>query len=346
MTASGSCRLTATMLELSDRLGRPLRDLRVSVTDRCNFRCPYCMPREFFGAKFPFLPRAEVLSFEEIYRVARVFHSLGVRKIRLTGGEPLLRAELPVLVGLLSRLPDTEVALTTNGSLLVHQAEDLAKAGLSRVTVSLDSVDDRTFREMNDVEMPIERVLQGIEAAARAGLTPVKINAVVKRGVNDRDVTAFVERFKDSGHIVRFIEYMDVGQTNGWRMDEVVPADEIVQRIASTGDLERLAPRYRGEVARRWRLGGGGEIGVIASVTRPFCGDCTRARLSADGQIFTCLFASQGFDLRGPLRADTQDDELRRLIAGVWQARSDRYSELRSEETGLRDRPEMSYIGG
>ena len=334
------------MPELSDRLGRPLHDLRVSVTDRCNFRCPYCMPREFFGAEFPFLPRAEILSFEEIYRVARVFHSLGVRKIRLTGGEPLLRAELPLLVKLLSQLPDTEVALTTNGSLLIHQAEDLAAAGLSRVTVSLDSVDDRAFREMNDVDMPIDRVLQGIEAAARAGLTPIKVNAVVKRGVNDHDLAKFVERFKGSGHIVRFIEYMDVGQTNGWKMDQVVRADEILQRIASAGGLEPIEPEYRGEVARRWRLEGGGEIGVIASVTQPFCGDCTRARLSADGQLFTCLFASQGFDLRGPIRDGVSDDELCRLITSVWQARSDRYSELRSEETGLRDRPEMSYIGG
>ena len=334
------------MQNLADRLGRPLHDLRVSVTDRCNFRCPYCMPREFFGAEFPFLPRAEILSFEEIHRLAGVFHTLGARKIRLTGGEPLLRADLPLLVGLLSQLPETEIALTTNGSLLIHQAEDLAAAGLSRVTVSLDSVDDQIFREMNDVDMPFDRVVQGIEAASRAGLTPVKINAVIKRGVNDHDLIRFVEHFEGTGHIVRFIEYMDVGHTNGWRMDEVVPADEILQRIARAKNLEPIEPGYRGEVARRWRLEGGGEIGVIASVTRPFCGDCTRARLSADGRLFTCLFATQGFDLRGPLRDGASDADLLERIAGIWQARSDRYSELRSEETALQNRPEMSYIGG
>lgn len=334
------------MQELADRLARPLHDLRVSVTDRCNFRCPYCMPREFFGAEFPFLPRAEILTFEEIYRLAAIFHSLGARKIRLTGGEPLLRADLPLLIGLLSQLPETEIALTTNGSLLIHQAEDLAAAGLSRVTVSLDSVDDQTFRQMNDVDMPFERVMQGIQAAARAGLTPVKINAVIKRGVNDRNLIDFIERFRDSEHIVRFIEYMDVGHTNGWRMDEVVPADEILHQISRTTNLEPIQPGYRGEVARRWRLEGGGEIGVIASVTKPFCGDCTRARLSADGRLFTCLFATQGFDLRGLLRGGASDTELSEEIIGIWQARSDRYSELRSEETAQQNRPEMSYIGG
>jgi cyclic pyranopterin phosphate synthase len=334
------------MAELSDRLGRPLHDLRVSVTDRCNFRCPYCMPREFFGAEFPFLPRAEILSFEEIRRLAGIFHSLGVRKVRLTGGEPLLRADLPLLVELLSQLPETDIALTTNGSLLIHQAEDLAAAGLSRVTVSLDSVDDAAFRRMNDVDMPVERVLQGIEAATRAGLTPIKINAVVKRGVNEETLVEFVERFKGTGHIVRFIEYMDVGHTNGWRMDEVVSADEMLRRIATVESLEPIDPGYRGEVARRWRLDGGGEIGVIASVTQPFCGDCTRARLSADGQLFTCLFATRGFDLRAPLRAGAADEEIRRLIVDIWQGRTDRYSELRSEESTQRDRPEMSYIGG
>lgn len=304
------------------------------------------MPREFFGTEFPFLPRAEILSFEEIFRLARVFHSLGVRKIRLTGGEPLLRAELPLLVGLLSQLPETDIALTTNGSLLIHQAEDLAAAGLSRVTVSLDSVDDRIFRQMNDVDMPVERVLQGIEVASRAGLNPVKINAVIKRGVNDHGIVDFVERFRGSGHIVRFIEYMDVGNTNRWRMDEVVPAEEILRQIENVGDLVPIDPGYRGEVAKRWRLDGGGEIGVIASVTRPFCGDCTRIRLSADGQLFTCLFASSGFDLRRPLREGASDDELSELIANLWRARTDRYSELRSQETTDRARREMSYLGG
>lgn len=335
------------MLDLQDRLGRPLRDLRISVTDRCNFRCPYCMPRDFFGAEFPFLPRAGILSFEEIHRLALIFRSLGIRKIRLTGGEPLLRADLPVLVRLLARIPDVEVALTTNGSLLVHQAEALAEAGLSRITVSLDSLDDEAFRAMNDVNMPVARVLQGIEAAARAGLTPVKINAVIKRHANDHDLAAFVQRFQGSGQILRFIEYMDVGTTNGWRLDDVVPAQEILQRLSAVLDLEPVEPGYRGEVARRWRLGdGSGEIGIIASVTQPFCGDCTRARLSADGRLFTCLFATRGFDLRTALRSGSSDEDLREMIVAVWQARSDRYSELRSAATATRKRPEMSYLGG
>jgi len=335
------------MLDLQDRLGRPLRDLRVSVTDRCNFRCPYCMPRDFFGAEFPFLPREGILSFEEIQRLAVIFRSLGVRKIRLTGGEPLLRADLPVLVRLLASIPDVEVALTTNGSLLVHQAEALAEAGLSRVTVSLDSLDDEAFRAMNDVDMPVARVLEGIEAAAQAGLTPVKINAVIKRSANDRNLAAFVQRFKGSGHILRFIEYMDVGTTNGWRLDDVVSAEEILERLSAVLDLEPLEPDYRGEVAKRWRFRDGtGEIGIIASVTRPFCGDCTRARLSADGQLFTCLFATRGFDLRTALRNGSSDDDLREKIAEVWRVRSDRYSELRSAATATRERPEMSYLGG
>lgn len=342
-----SDRLIGAMPDLLDTLGRPVRDLRISVTDRCNFRCTYCMPREFFGAEFPFLPREGILTFEEIGRLALIFHSLGVRKIRLTGGEPLLRADLPVLVRLLAEIPDTEIALTTNGSLLVHQADALAEAGLSRVTVSLDSLDDATFRAMNDVDMPVERVLQGIDAATEAGLTPIKINAVIKRGVNDHKLADFVQRFKGTGHIVRFIEYMDVGTTNGWRLDEVVSAAEIVTRISAVEGLVPIEAGCRGEVARRWRFtDGGGEIGVIASVTRPFCGDCTRARLSADGQLFTCLFASRGFDLRSALRRGLDDDEIRELIAGVWQARSDRYSELRSAETSSLKRPEMSYLGG
>lgn len=324
-----------------------MRDLRISVTDRCNFRCPYCMPRDFFGAEFPFLPREEILSFEEIHRLALVFGSLGVRKIRLTGGEPLLRADLPILVGLLSRVPDVEITLTTNGSLLVHQAQSLAEAGLSRVTVSLDSLDEEAFRAMNDVDMPVTRVLAGIEAAEVAGLRPIKINAVIKRGVNDHDLFAFVSRFRGSGHILRFIEYMDVGTTNGWRLDDVVPASEILERIATIGGLEQVAPRSRGEVAQRWRFSqGGGEIGVIASVTQPFCGDCTRMRLSADGQLFTCLFATHGFDLRAALRSGVDDDEIRSLIRQVWSGRTDRYSELRSAETVALDRREMSYLGG
>jgi len=335
------------MPDLQDRLDRPLRDLRVSVTDRCNFRCPYCMPRDFFGAEFPFLPREGILTFEEIYRLAVIFQSLGMRKIRLTGGEPLLRADLPVLVELLARIPEIEIALTTNGSLLVHQAEALAEAGLSRVTVSLDSLDDETFRAMNDVDMPVARVLDGIEAAAAAGLAPVKINAVIKKGVNDRNLAAFVERFRGSGHILRFIEYMDVGTTNGWRLDEVVTAEEILGRVSAGLGLEAVQSNYRGEVARRWRFREGtGEIGVIASVTRPFCGDCTRARLSADGHLFTCLFATRGFDLRTALRDGSSDEDLRQQISEIWRARADRYSEIRSAETATRKRPEMSYLGG
>ena len=287
------------------------------------------------------------MSFEEIHRLALIFRDLGVRKIRLTGGEPLLRADLPVLVELLAGIPDLEIALTTNGSLLVDQAEALAQAGLSRVTVSLDSLDDDAFRAMNDVDMPVARILAGIEAAADAGLTPLKINAVVKKGVNDRDLAAFARRFKDTGHILRFVEYMDVGTTNGWRLDDVVTAQEILERVGAELDLEPVQPNYEGEVARRWRFrDGGGEVGVIASVTRPFCGDCTRARLSADGQLFTCLFATRGSDLRGPLRSGAGDASLRRQIEQIWRTRTDRYSELRSEETKSRERPEMSYLGG
>jgi len=335
------------MPDLQDRLDRPLRDLRVSVTDRCNFRCPYCMPRDFFGAEFPFLPREGILTFEEIYRLAVIFQSLGMRKIRLTGGEPLLRADLPVLVELLARIPEIEIALTTNGSLLVHQAEALAEAGLSRVTVSLDSLDDVAFRAMNDVDMPVARVLEGIDAAAAAGLTPVKINAVIKKGLNDRNLAAFVERFRGTGHILRFIEYMDVGTTNGWRLDDVVTAQEILERLSAGLDLAEVPSNYRGEVARRWRFRDGtGEIGVIASVTRPFCGDCTRARLSADGHLFTCLFASRGFDLRTALRDGSSDEDLRQQISEIWRARADRYSELRSAATAIQQRPEMSYLGG
>jgi len=305
------------------------------------------MPREFFGAEFPFLPRSGILSFEEIHRLARILHTLGVRKIRLTGGEPLLRADLPVLVRLLADLPDTEIALTTNGSLLVHQAEALAEAGLSRVTVSLDSLDNETFQRINDVEMPVERILSGIEAAAEAGLTPVKINVVIKRGVNDRDVVDFARRFKGTGHTLRFIEYMDVGTTNGWRLDDVVSGGEIVERIAAQEDVEPVEPSYRGEVAQRWRYrDGGGEFGVIMSVTQPFCGDCTRLRLSADGKLFTCLFAAVGVDLRTPLRDGTDDDSLHDLIAAIWRQREDRYSEIRSQATPSDSRIEMSYIGG
>jgi len=334
-----------------DRLGRSLRDLRISVTDRCNFRCRYCMPREVFGPEFAFLPRREILTYEEIARLARLFHRLGLRKIRLTGGEPLLRRDLPVLVEMLAALPDTELALTTNGSLLPHRAEELAAAGLDRVTVSLDSLDDAVFRRMNDADFPVSRVLEGIDAALAAGLGPVKVNAVVHRGVNDHTLVDLARHFRGTGVVVRFIEYMDVGTTNGWRMDAVVPAAEVLARLGAELPLEPLPARYPGEVAQRFRYAdGSGEVGVIASVTQPFCGGCTRARLSAEGTLYTCLFAAGGTDLRAVLRAGAADEELLEVIAGVWRAREDRYSELRTAETGADGaagpKVEMSYIGG
>jgi cyclic pyranopterin phosphate synthase len=330
-----------------DTLGRPLRDLRISVTDRCNFRCVYCMPKEVYGREFRFLERAELLTFEEVQRLAGIFAGLGVRKIRLTGGEPLIRRDLERLVGMLAAIPDLDLTLTTNGSLLAQKASALRKAGLERVTVSLDSLDDEVFRAMNDVDFPVERVLAGIEAAAAAGLSPVKVNVVLKRGVNEDGMLDLVRYFRGSGHVLRFIEYMDVGSTNGWRLDEVVPAAEILERIGAEFPLEPVPPEYPGEVATRYRFrDGAGEIGVIASVTRPFCGDCTRARLSADGRLYTCLFAVSGHDLRAPLRSGASDEELREQIEGVWTARTDRYSELRSAATPGGSKVEMSYIGG
>ena len=330
-----------------DRLGRPLGDLRVSVTDRCNFRCRYCMPREVFGRDHAFLPRAEILRFEEIARLARLFAARGVSKLRLTGGEPLLRRDLPELVRMLAGIPGTERALTTNGALLEKLARPLAEAGLDRVTVSLDSLDDAVFRAMNDAGFPVARVLAGIDAALAAGLVPVKVNAVVHRGVNDHTVVDLARHFRGTGVIVRFIEYMDVGASNGWRLDDVVPGDELVRRIGAELPLEPVPPNYPGEVARRYRYaGGGGEIGLVTSVTGPFCGDCTRARLSAEGKLYTCLFAAEGTDLRGPLRAGASDDELGALIDRVWRGRDDRYSELRTAATAGVPRVEMSYIGG
>jgi cyclic pyranopterin phosphate synthase len=334
-------------MEPADRLGRPMRDLRISVTDRCNFRCRYCMPREVFGEDFTFLRRDEILSFEEITRLARVFATLGVRKLRLTGGEPLLRNSLPVLVEMLAAIDGVDIALTTNGSLLAQQARALRDAGLRRVTVSLDSLDDDVFQRMNDADFPVTRVLEGIDVAAAAGLTPVKINAVVRRDVNDHTAVDLARRFKGSGHIVRFIEYMDVGASNGWRLDDVVPGAEIVKMIDAEMPLERIDANYDGEVAQRWRFAdGSGEIGVIASVTEPFCGGCTRARLSADGSLYTCLFATQGVDLRGLLRAGASDDVVAAAVAGTWTKRADRYSEQRTGETRGLPRIEMSYIGG
>jgi cyclic pyranopterin phosphate synthase len=330
-----------------DRLQRPLRDLRISVTDRCNFRCTYCMPKEIYGSAYRFLPRAELLTFEEIERLARLFAAHGVEKVRLTGGEPLLRRDIEVLVSMLAEIRGLDLTMTTNGSLLSRKATALARAGLKRITVSLDSLDDDVFRAMNDVDFPVERVLAGIEAAAAAGLAPVKVNMVVKRGVNDDSLLAMARYFHGSGHVLRFIEYMDVGHTNGWRLDDVVPAAEIVAAIDAELPLEPVEPAYRGEVARRWRYrDGGGEIGIIASVTQPFCGDCTRARLSADGSLYTCLFATRGHDLRGLLRAGASDEEISDAIAGIWGRRTDRYSELRSAETADLPKVEMSYIGG
>jgi cyclic pyranopterin phosphate synthase len=329
-----------------DTLGRPVRDLRISVTDRCNFRCVYCMPKEVFGHEHRFLPRRELLTFEEIERVARVFVDLGVRKLRITGGEPLLRRDLERLVAALVGIHDElDVTLTTNGALLTQKAQALADAGLSRITVSLDSLDDEVFRAMNDVDFPVARVLAGIDAAADAGLA-VKVNVVVKRGLNEGSVIDVARRFRGTGHTVRFIEFMDVGATNGWRMDDVVPAAEIVSTIGAEFPLEPVAAAYRGEVAERYRyLDGEGEVGVIASVTQPFCGDCTRARLSADGKLYTCLFAVRGHDLRALLRSDTADD-LEETIRAVWTRRADRYSELRTADTSSLRKVEMSYIGG
>jgi cyclic pyranopterin phosphate synthase len=328
-----------------DTLGRPLRDLRISVTDRCNFRCVYCMPKEVFGQSYRFMDRKELLSFEEIERVARVFVELGVEKLRLTGGEPLLRKDIEKLIERLATL-GVEITLTTNASLLKQKARALADAGLNRVTVSLDSLDDPTFRMMNDVDFPVERVLAGIEAAAAAGM-PVKVNAVAKRGVNEHSILDMARYFRKTGHTLRFIEYMDVGATNGWRMDDVVPAQEIVDRISAEFPLEPVERAYRGEVAARWRYAdGAGEVGLITSVTQPFCGDCTRARISAEGKIYTCLFSLRGTDIRAFLRDGNDDAALRAHIDGIWARRRDRYSEVRGEATRELPKVEMSYIGG
>jgi len=333
---------------LLDTLHRPLRDLRISVTDRCNFRCVYCMPKEIFGADYQFLARAEVLSFEEITRLARLFAAHGVQKIRLTGGEPLVRRDLHKLVAMLAEIPDLDLTLTTNGALLPQQAQALKDAGLKRVTVSLDSLDEAVFRAMNDVDFPVSKVLEGMEAAEHAGLWPIKVNAVVKRGTNEASILPMARFFREKGYILRFIEYMDVGHTNGWRMDEVVSAKEIVETINAELPLEAADPNYVGEVAERWRYkDGSGEIGVIASVTQPFCGACNRARLSAEGKLYTCLFAVTGFDFRQLIRGGASDADLSAALAKVWRARDDRYSELRSENTAPPlPKVEMSHIGG
>ncbi len=332
----------------TDTRGRRLHDLRISVTDRCNLRCTYCMPADVFGPDHAFLPRKEILDYEEITRLSRVFARLGVSKLRITGGEPLLRRDLPQLLEQLRGIDGIEdIALTTNGLLLPTFARPLKQAGLDRVTVSLDSMDDEVFGRMNGKGVGTAPVLKGIDAAIEAGLTPVKINMVVKRGDNDAGIEAMAERWRGTGVIVRYIEYMDVGTTNGWRMDDVVPAREIVQRIHARWPLESADPNYAGEVANRWRYADGqGEIGVISSVTNTFCGDCTRARLSARGELFTCLFANKGHDLKTPLRTGASENELLELITGLWSRRDDRYSELRNANTPSLPKAEMSYLGG
>ena len=331
-----------------DTLGRPLHDVRISVTDRCNFRCVYCMPRAVFGPDHAFLPREELLSFDEITRLVTIFTGLGVEKVRLTGGEPLVRRDLPSLVARLAALPGVrDLTLTTNGVLLPGQAGALREAGLHRVTVSLDADDDDTFMRLNDARVPVAKVLAGIEAAEAAGLGPIKLNMVVKRGWNEHAILPMARRFHGTGRILRFIEYMDVGHSNGWRLDDVVTADEILSTIASEFPLEPMPPTKRGEVAERYRYrNGGGEIGVIASVTRPFCGTCDRARLSADGRLYTCLFATHGHDLRTLIRGDADDTKLEATLRAIWEGRDDRYSELRSAETIDLPKVEMSYIGG
>ncbi len=339
--------LPAPTGRLVDSRGRPVKDLRISVTDRCNFRCVYCMPKAVFDKDYAFLPRESLLSFEEITRLARLFAAHGVTKIRLTGGEPLLRRNLERLVAQLAAIPGMEVTLTTNGVLLPRKAAALKAAGLARVTVSLDSLDDATFRAMNDMDVPVADVLAGIDAATAAGLGPIKINMVVKRGMNDHEIVPLARHFRGSGHILRFIEFMDVGSSNGWRLDDVVPSAEVVRRIGAHFPLEPVDPNYTGEVAERWRYAdGGGEIGVISSVTQAFCSTCTRARLSTEGRLYTCLFAQSGHDLRALLREPRSDAELSAAIGAVWQARDDRYSEIRTAATAGLRKIEMSYIGG
>jgi len=334
-------------MTLTDTLNRPLRDLRISVTDRCNFRCVYCMPKEIFGPDYQFLRRDQILTFEEIERLARIFATHDVRKIRLTGGEPLVRRDLHLLISMLAAIPDIDLTLTTNGALLTKQARALKDAGLKRVTVSLDSLDNEIFKAMNDVDFAVENVLEGMDAAANVGLGPIKVNMVVKRGLNESSILPMARFFREKGYILRFIEYMDVGHSNGWRMDDVVPAAEIIKMINAEMPLESLDPNYRGEVAERWRYkDGSGEIGVVASVTQAFCSTCNRARLSAEGKLYTCLFAVKGHDFRDLIRAGATDEEISQKITRVWGARGDRYSELRSENTMSLPKVEMSHIGG
>lgn len=336
-----------TTMTLLDTLHRPLRDLRISVTDRCNFRCVYCMPREVFGPDYQFLHRDQVLTFEEITRLARIFAGFGVGKIRLTGGEPLVRKDFPELVSMLAKIPGLDLTMTTNGALLPRLADQLKRSGLKRVTVSLDSLDNEIFKALNDVDFPVEKVIEGMDAAKSAGLTPIKVNMVVKRGVNENSVLPMARFFREKGYILRFIEYMDVGRSNGWRMDDVVSAKEIIGMVNAELPLEPAEPNYRGEVAERWRYkDGGGEIGVIASVTQAFCRDCNRARLSAEGRLYTCLFAVKGHDLRELLRGGATDEEVAQKVESIWGDRGDRYSEIRSENSIPLPKVEMSHIGG
>ena len=335
-----------------DRFGRRLHDLRISVTDRCNFRCTYCMPKEIFGRDYQFLPRDQVLSFEEIERLARVFVELGVEKLRITGGEPLVRRDLPDLIAMLAavRRPgggEVDLTLTTNGSALATLARPLRRAGLQRITVSLDSLDDAVFGAMNGIDFPVARVLEGIDAAIAAGLSPIKINMVVRRGINESSIVPMAAWARETGVILRFIEYMDVGHSNGWRLDEVVPAEELIETVSAAWPVEPADANYPGEVAERWRyLDGAGEIGVISSVTQPFCRTCTRARISAEGKLYTCLFAAEGHDLRAILRSEATDDDLADAVRRVWLQRADRYSELRSAATSNLPRIEMFAMGG
>ena len=334
-------------MKLVDTLQRPLRDLRISVTDRCNFRCTYCMPKEIFGPDYQYLHRDKILTFEEITRLANIFVSHGVRKIRLTGGEPLVRRDLHVLIQMLAKIPDLDLTLTTNGSVLARQAQVLKDAGLKRVTVSLDSLDDKIFKAMNDVDFPVDKVLEGMDEAAKVGLGPIKVNMVVKRGMNEDSILPMARFFKEKGYILRFIEYMDVGHTNGWKMDEVVSAAQIVKTINAEMPLEPVEPNYTGEVAGRWKYKDGtGEIGVIASVTQAFCRTCNRARLSAEGKLYTCLFAIKGHDFRDLMRGGASDEEISKEIERVWTKRTDRYSEIRSQGTIDLPKVEMSHIGG
>ncbi len=349
-------RLEAPTGLLSDTLARPLQDLRISVTDRCNFRCVYCMPREVFDKDYKFLPHSSLLTFEEITRIAKLFVAHGVEKIRLTGGEPLLRKNIERLIEMLASLRtpsgrELDLTLTTNASLLARKAQSLKDAGLKRVTVSLDALDDAVFRRMNDMDFAVADVLNGLDVAHQVGLGPIKVNMVVKGGTNDSQIVPMARYFKDSPFILRFIEYMDVGSSNGWKMDEVIPSAEVVRRISAEMPLEAISPNYTGETAERWRYtDGGGEIGVISSVTQAFCSTCTRARLSTEGKLFTCLFATGGHDLRALLRSDRSDEEISTVIAQLWRVRNDRYSETRTANTGELKRAdrkvEMSYIGG